>query len=129
MIVIKDIEEFGKLRLDMQKKLQMNLILQSFTNLYGQFIVNFYMNKLDCIIPKLINMLVTAKEILRSSRGTILTVERTSSIRRKSGWKKKNKSAKKQKKESKPKKDVPKKAETKKNIFTMMLTVTGGETV
>ena len=62
-------------------------------------------------------MLVTAKEILKSSRGTILTVERTSSIRRKSGWKKKNKSAKKQKKESKPKKDVPKKVEAKKKYF------------
>ena len=32
--VIKDSEELGKLGLDMQKKLQMNLILQSLTSLY-----------------------------------------------------------------------------------------------
>ena len=47
MIVIKDIEEFGKLRLDMQKKLQMDPILQSLTSSYSQFIMNFHMNKLD----------------------------------------------------------------------------------
>ena len=74
------------------------------------------MNELDCTIPKLVNMLVTMEEILKSSRGTVLTVERTSS-KRKSSWKKKIKFAKKQKKESKPKKDVPKKAVAKKKYF------------
>ena len=64
MIVIKDIEELGKLKLSMQKKLQMDLILQSHTSSYSQFIIYFYMNNLDCTIPKLINMLVTIKKIL-----------------------------------------------------------------
>ena len=75
MTVINNIEELKKLELDMQKKLQIDLILQSFTSLYSQFIINFQMNKLDCTIPKLINMLVTTEETLKSSRGTILTME------------------------------------------------------
>ena len=74
------------------------------------------MNKLDCTIPKLINMLVTMERTLKSSRDTVLTVELTSS-KRKSSWKKKTKSAKKQKKERKPKKDIPKKVETKEKCF------------
>ena len=74
------------------------------------------MNKLDCIISELINMLVTTEGTLKSSRDSVLTVEWTSS-KRKSSWKKKNKITKKQKKESKPKKDVPKKAEAKEKCF------------
>ena len=61
-------------------------------------------------------MLVTTKGTLKSSKGTILTVERTSSKKR-SSWKKKTKSTKKQKKESKPKKDVIKKVEAKRKCF------------
>ena len=49
MIVIKDIEEFGKLGLDIQKDLLMDLILQSLMSSYSQFIVNFHMNKLDTL--------------------------------------------------------------------------------
>ena len=74
------------------------------------------MNKLDCTISELVNMFVTTEGILKSSRGTILAVERTSS-KKKSTEKKKTKSAKKQKKESKPKKDVPKKTEVKRKYF------------
>ena len=74
------------------------------------------MNKFDCTIPELVNMLVTMEETLKSSRKTVLAVEQTSS-KRKSSWKKKTKSTKKQKKESKPKKDVLKKAEAKGKCF------------
>ena len=42
------------------------------------------MNKLDYTMPKLINMLVIADKILKSSKGTVLTMERTFSIKRKS---------------------------------------------
>ena len=75
------------------------------------------MNKLDCTIPKLINMLVTAEEILKNLRGIILIMEWTSSSKRKSGWKKKNKSMKKHKKESKPNKNASKKAVVKEKYF------------
>ena len=116
MTVIKNIEELEKLRLEIQKELQMYLILQSLMSSYSQFIINFYMNKLDCTIPELINMLVTTKGTLKSSRGTVLVVGRTS-FKRKSTGKKKAKSVKKQKKENRPKKEVLKKAEAKKKYF------------
>ena len=128
MIVIKDIEKLGKLGLNMQKKLQMDLILQSLTSSYSQFIVNFYMNKLDCTILKLVNMLVTIERTLKNSRGTVLAMEWTS-FKRKFSWKKKNKFAKKQKKESKPKKKFQRRLKQKKSISTMMLKAIGGGTI
>ena len=74
------------------------------------------MNKLDCTIPELVNMLVTTEGTLKSLRGTVLAVEWTSS-KRKSTRKKKAKSTKKQKKKSRPKKEVPSRAEVKKKYF------------
>ena len=115
--VIKDIEELRKLGLEIQKELQMDLILQSLTSSYSQFIINFYMNKFDCIIFELVNMLVTTEGILKSSRGIDLTVEWTSSFKRKFTGRKKVKSAKKQKKESKLKKDGPKTVEARGKFF------------
>ena len=75
MTVIKDIEKLGKLRLDMQMKLQMDLIIQSLTNSYSQFIINFYINKLDCTISELVNMLVATEGTLKSLRGIVLAME------------------------------------------------------
>ena len=75
------------------------------------------MNKLDYTIPEFVYMLVTTEGTLKSSRGSVLTVERTSSSKRKSVGRKKAKSAKKQKKESKLKKDGPKAAKAKEKYF------------
>ena len=128
MIVIKDIEELRKLRLEIQKELQIDLILQSLTSSYSQFIINFYINKLYCTIPKLVNMLVTTKRTLKSSMGTVLAVEQTS-FKRKFTKKRKAKSAKKQKKDNRPKKKFLRRSKQRKNIFTVMLKATGGETI
>ena len=76
------------------------------------------MNKLDCTISELVNMLVTTEKILKSSRDTVLTVKQTSS-KKKSIEKKKAKSAKKKKKENRPKKKVSSKTEVKKKIFSL----------
>ena len=116
MTMIKDLEEFEKLELTMQKELKVDLILQSLTSSYGQFIISYHMNKLDCNLSELVNKLVTAEGILKSSRGSILTVERASSKRR-SQEKQKNKLTKKQKKENKPKRDAPKKVMEKRKYF------------
>ena len=83
---------------------------------YSQFIINFYINKLDCTIPELVNMFVTREGTLKSSKDTVLAVEWISS-KRKFTEKKKIKSAKKQKKESKSKKKVPKKIEANEKYF------------
>ena len=93
MTIIKDLEELEKFGHTMQKELKVDLIFQSLTSSYRQFIVNYHMNKLDCNLSKLVNILVTAESILKSSKGSVLTVQRTSSRRR--PQEKKNKSTKK----------------------------------
>ena len=71
----KDLEELEKLGLTMQKELQVDLILQFITNSYSQFIINYHMNKLDCTLSKLLNILVTTEGTLKSSRGSVLAVK------------------------------------------------------
>ena len=65
--------------------------------------MNYHMNKIDATLPELLNMLVTAEDTLKSSKGTVLAVERASS-KRKFSFMKKKKLAKKQMNEVKPKK-------------------------
>ena len=76
MTVINDVEKLGQ---NMYKKLQIELILQSLISLCNQFIINFHMNKLDCTKSELVNILITAEGTMKSSKGIILTMERTSS--------------------------------------------------
>ncbi|OAY68753.1 hypothetical protein ACMD2_23782 [Ananas comosus] len=102
--MIKDLEKLQKLGVKMDKKLQVDLILQSFPVSYEQFIVNYHMNKIDCTNAELLNMLITIEGTLKSSKGSVLAVERASSSKRKSNWKKKP--AKKQKMKNKPKKEA-----------------------
>ncbi|OAY70105.1 Retrovirus-related Pol polyprotein from transposon TNT 1-94, partial [Ananas comosus] len=106
LTMIKDLEELEKLGVKMDKELQVDLILQSLPVSYGQFIVNYHMNKIDCTNAELLNMLITTEGTLKSSKGSILAVERASSSKRKSNWKKKP--AKKQKTKNKPKKEASK---------------------
>ena len=109
LIMIKDFEKFEKLGMSIDKDLWIDLILQSLIDSYGQFIVNIHMNKIQCTIYKLVDMLVTTDRTLKSSRGSVLIVEQITSSKKNSIGKKK-KSAKKQKVESKKKKEaVPKK--------------------
>ena len=92
------------------------MILQSLSDAYGQFIMNFHMHKMQCTLTELMNMLVTVELSLKSSKGSVLTVEQTSSKRKSFG--KKKKSAKKQKMDGKRKKMEPKKkAAEKKKCF------------
>ena len=75
MTMIKDLEGLKKLELNMQRELKVDLILQFLISLFGQFIVNYHMNKLDCNLSKLINMLVTTEGTLKSSRGSVLAIK------------------------------------------------------
>ena len=72
MTIIKNLEELEKLRLTIQRELKIDLILQSLTSLFGQFIINYHMNKLDCNLSELVNLLVTAERTLKCSRYSIL---------------------------------------------------------
>ena len=94
MTMIKDLKELEKLGLTMQKELKVDLILQSLTSSFGQFIVNYHMNKLKYNLSELVNMLVTAKDTLKGSRDSVIAIEQAS-FKRKSQGKKKNKPMKK----------------------------------
>ena len=77
--------------------------------------MNFHMHKMQCTLAELINMLVTAELSMKGSKGSILTVEQTSSKRKSFG--KKKKSAKKQKVDGKKKKIEPKKTAADKEKY------------
>ena len=108
LTMIKDMEELEKLGVKLDLDLQNDIILQSLTDAYGQFIMNYHMHKLQNSLAELMNMLVTAELSMKGSKGSVLAMERTSSKRKSYG--KKRKSVKKQKVEgSKKKKAEPKK--------------------
>ena len=73
--MIKDLEELEKLDMMMQKKLQVDLILQSLTSLYDQFIVNYHMNKLNYTLSELVNM-----STLKDEKSTPGTVEKLAEV-------------------------------------------------
>ena len=85
LTMIKDIEEPQKLEINIDKELQVDLILQSLLDSYGQFIMNYHMNKIDSTLSELLNMLVIAEGTLKNSRDTILIVE-WASFKRKSSF-------------------------------------------
>ncbi|XP_073112285.1 uncharacterized protein [Elaeis guineensis] len=82
LTMIKNLEELEKLDMSIDKELYIDLILQSLTDSFVQFIVNFHMNKIQCTITELVNMLVTTESTLKSSKSSILTMEQTSSKRK-----------------------------------------------
>lgn len=75
LIMIKDLEELKKPGMMIRKELQVDLILQSLPDLYGQVIVNYHMNKLDCTNAESLNILVTTERALKGSRGISLAME------------------------------------------------------
>ena len=88
--MIKDLDELEKLGIILDKDFQIDVILQSLSDAYGQFIMNFHMHKMQCTLAELMNMLVTAELSMKGSKGSVLTVERTSSKKKSFGKKKKS---------------------------------------
>ena len=117
LTMIKDIEELQKLGMNMNKEPQVDLIMQSLPDSYGQLIMNYHMNKIDSTLPELLNMLVITEGTLKNSRRTILTMEQASSKRKSTKKKKNKKPMEKQKTESGKKKKAPKKANDKEKYF------------
>ena len=58
--MIRSIEELHILDFMMNAQHQTDLILQSLPESFGQTIANFHMNKIECTLVELLNMLVTA---------------------------------------------------------------------
>ncbi|XP_020082582.1 uncharacterized protein LOC109706190 [Ananas comosus] len=73
--MIEDIEELPKLGLRMDADLQTDLILQSLPDSFSQFIMNFQMNKIQCTLSELLNMLVTAEGTIKGNNGVDLAME------------------------------------------------------
>ena len=59
--MIRSIEELESLDFSMDFHLQTDLILQSLPKLFGQTITNFHMNRIECTLTELLNMLMTAQ--------------------------------------------------------------------
>ncbi|GAV68241.1 UBN2_2 domain-containing protein, partial [Cephalotus follicularis] len=55
------IEQFAQLDCMMDNDFYIDLILTSFPQKFSQFISNFYMNKVDCLLPELVAMLRTVE--------------------------------------------------------------------
>ena len=115
LTMIKDLEELEKLGIILDKDFQIDMILQSLSDAYGQFIINFHMHKMQCTLAELMNILVMVELSMKGSKGSVLTVEWTSSKRKSFG--KKKKSAKKQKVDGKKKKIEPKKKAAEKEKY------------
>ena len=95
LMMIKDLKELEKLRVRLDLDQQNDIILQSLTDAYGHFIMNYHMHKLQNSLAELMNMLVTAELSMKDSKGSVLAMEWTSFKRKSFG--KKKKSMKKQK--------------------------------
>ena len=92
LTMIKDMKELEKLGVKLDLDLQNDIILQSLTDAYGQFIMNYHMHKLQNSLAELMNMLVTAELSMKGSKGSVLAMEQTSSKRK--SYEKKKKSVK-----------------------------------
>ena len=79
LMMIKDLEELEKLDVKFDQDLQIDIILQSLTDAYGQFIMNYHMHKLQNTLVELMNMLINVELSMKGSKGLVLVVEWTSS--------------------------------------------------
>nr|XP_016450936.1 PREDICTED: uncharacterized protein LOC107775699 [Nicotiana tabacum] len=86
------IEELEKVGCKLGKELSQDLILKSLSESFSQFVINFNMNKMDCDLHEMLNMLIDYENQLASEKkkGTVMLIG--------------NSSKKKGKRKSKPKK-------------------------
>ncbi|KAJ8758881.1 hypothetical protein K2173_002660 [Erythroxylum novogranatense] len=85
------IEKLGQLGYDLNLELSIDLVLQSLTSSFSQFIMNFHMNKKEMSLAELLNMLKTAEGCLKKESSSILVVGSSSSKNKGKTSKKKNK--------------------------------------
>ncbi|XP_074351718.1 uncharacterized protein LOC141690861 [Apium graveolens] len=80
--IINLIEGLGQLDFAMDGELSQDLVLQSLPDTFSQFIVNFHMNKMDVSLPKLHNMLKTAKSNFPSKKTSVLLIGEVSTSKK-----------------------------------------------
>ena len=89
--MIRAIEELESLDFSMDFHLQLELILQSLPESFGQTIVNFHMNKIECTLGELLNILTTAQKAIQGIKEKEVALVASSSGTKKKGNKKKKK--------------------------------------
>ena len=70
--IIDLITKLGQLGLVMDGELSQNLILQSLSELFTQFVVNYHMNKLNTSLTELLNILKTAESHIKKKKAPFL---------------------------------------------------------
>ncbi|KAL2492022.1 Uncharacterized protein Adt_27650 [Abeliophyllum distichum] len=78
------IEKIDQLGYAMDHELSIDLILQSLPDSFSQFIMNFNMNKIQCTLPELLNMLKTVEPNINKGNGQILAIDTSKGTKRKS---------------------------------------------
>lgn len=81
--MIRSIKELKSLDFMMDAQLQTDLILQSLLESFGQTIASFHMNKIECTLSELLNMLVTAQKAIHNEKGEEVALIASSSGTRK----------------------------------------------
>ena len=76
------IEHLDRLGFPLSQELEINLILNSLPDSYGQFVMNHNMNEMDKSISKLHTILKTAEQNIKSKSGHILMVQNGKASRR-----------------------------------------------
>ena len=90
--MIRAIEELESLDFTMDFHLQVDIILQSIPKSFGQTIVNFHINKIECTLAELLNILMIAQKAIQgSNKGKEVALITTSSGTKKKGNKEKEK--------------------------------------
>ena len=88
--MIRAIEELESLDFTIDSHLQLDMILQSLPKSFGQTIANFHMNKIECTIAELFNILMTAQKAIQgNNKGKEVALIATSNGTKKKGNKKK----------------------------------------
>ena len=72
------ITRLSQLGFMMDGELSQDLILQSLSKLFSQFVVNFHMNKLSASLPKLLNMLKIVVIHIKKDKAPIFFIGKTS---------------------------------------------------
>ena len=67
--IINLIKKLAWLGFLMDHELSVDLVLQSLSSIFSQFVLNYNMNKLEASLPELLNMLQSAKPNLKKEKG------------------------------------------------------------
>ena len=76
--VIDLITRLGQLGFVMDEELSQNLIMQSLSESFAQFVMNYHMNKLNTSLPELLNILKTTESHIKKEKASLFLVGKTS---------------------------------------------------